>query len=170
MDNNFSASPEKPERIKPSQEVKKSNEKDLDTGKVFEADLSGILETGAEAAGEVIDNMVSEGTGEDRKKASGGKIKSGTAATGNAKPVKAMVMPQSVDLMRTQISVKIKKEIVVLEKEAAKIMSMRQFNPFKLTKIVGRIRELKEILSSLTYATVESLKNWWLKFVKGTIG
>jgi len=115
-----------------------------------------------ETAGEVSEEM-SEG----KKKASGGG--SGKNQQDQDVGIKA-TMPPSIEIMRIQVSTQIKNEIRMLEKEAARLMSSPGgFQPFKLNTVVAKIRELRDILSSLAYATADALKGLWLKFVKGII-
>lgn len=122
----------------------------------------GEMMDGVESAMEMGD--VSENVKEGKKKFTGG---SGTKAQTTATKVAKKITPPSVEVMQTQIAVKVKKEIIVLEREAAKLSHSRNFNPFQLNAVVAKIRDLKEILASLSYATLETLKGWWFKYVKG---
>jgi hypothetical protein len=88
-----------------------------------------------------------------------------TTQTSQAR-AKRLTLP-SLEIMRKEVAVEIKKEIRTLEREAKRIMSNpKGFSPFTLNSVVSKIRELKDILNQLAYATVETLKGWWMKFVK----
>ncbi len=71
--------------------------------------------------------------------------------------------------MQIQVSTKIEKEIRILEKEMAKLMSAHRsnFSPHKLNDVIARIRSLREILANLVYSTADAIKALWLKYVKG---
>lgn len=150
---------------KPNVSLKKPESKEIkETSKEFVEGVSEVVET-TEAA-EFAEGNVSEKAGEDKKKVSGGSLKRGTAVTGGA--VAAMVDAPPIEMMQSQIAAMVKKEIRVLEKEAKKMMSNPgSFSPFKLNGILTKIRQLKDILANLGYAAAETVKDWWLKFVKG---
>lgn len=115
---------------------------------------------------EFAEGNVSEDIGEGKNKASSGSLKSTGSQTQAASDLKKIVIP-SLEIMRTQVSVQLKKEIYILEKEAFHIAKSRtKFSSYQLTVSVARIRELKDILANLAYVTVETLKNWWMRFVK----
>jgi len=146
---------------------KRSEKNEKSEGKVLEqsdaaARVEGVIEEGLESIGEV-----SEQTSEGKKVApSGQNAGSKTQATA-VKAIKPIHIPK-IEVMRTQVSKAIKHEIHALEKEAQRIAkSPTSFNAFTLNSLVAKIRELKEILAMVTYATFETLKGWWLKFVKG---
>jgi hypothetical protein len=127
----------------------------------FVEGVSEVVE-GAETA--ETTGEIAEGISEGKKKAPTGGTKSGT--TGSAAVSKEI--PPSIEIMRIQVATQIKKEIRILEKEAAKLMKgTGGFHPFKLNMVVSRIRTLSDILSGLAYATAETMKNWWMKYVKG---
>lgn len=143
----------------PAGEIKKTTEK-------FIEGVEGTREAveGAEIV-EFAEGHVGEEVKEDKKNAPGGGGALGMQA--GTFDLSQIVLP-SIEIMRTQIALKIKKEIYLLEREAAKIMSIHgQFSPLKLNGLVAKIRELKDILAHLAYAGAEALKSWWLKFVRG---
>ncbi len=140
---------------------KRQEAKSAEVQKTMES-VSDVIE-GVEV---VESGEVSENLNEDKKKGpAGGMASSSTAATVTAAQIKSKQLPR-VEVMRNQISKAIHHEIHKLEKEARKITrSPMGFSPFQLNKVVSKIRDLKEILSNLTYATLETLKSWWFKFV-----
>lgn len=170
MDNSFknTNSPEKNSQLEHEKEQQSSSKAEqLQNDKELFKEVGEMIEgadVGMESGAEISDGEVNENVKEDRKKFTGA---SGTVTQSTAAQVAKQITPPSVDVMRTQISVKVKKEIAVLQKEAEKIIQSRNFNPFQLNAVVGRIRDLKEILASLSYATLETLKGWWFKYVKG---
>ncbi|MCA9374024.1 MAG: hypothetical protein R3B71_02055 [Candidatus Gracilibacteria bacterium] len=122
---------------------------------------------GSEVA-EFVEGNIAETVGEDKKKAptsqgSGTKkVYDDTAST-----AKTISLP-SVDVMRVQVSTRVKKEIAELEKKANKIMrNPSKAEPFQLNILISRIRYLRNILSQLAHATSEGVKNLWQKFIKG---
>lgn len=121
----------------------------------------GEVVESAEASSEKVSEQVSE------KKSVGPATKfPGGAAQTTQTAIKPIKIP-TIEAMRGQIAHEIEKQIKVLEKEAKKIMrDPKGFSPYSLNGVVTKIRELKEILEHLAYATVETLKGWWLKFVK----
>lgn len=126
--------------------------------------LSEVVEGAESVEGVETTGEVSEKSGEGRNKASSGLGKGSGASMGDIKKEP----PPSIEIMRIQVSTQIRKEIRLLEKEAARLMrSPGSFHPFKLNMIVAKIRELKDILSGLAYATAETMKTWWMRFVKG---
>ncbi len=127
------------------------------------------VEGTVEGAMEGLSNgEISEGLSEENK----GKQAGAGTFTGGSKAAQALLAKQikipSVDVMQQQVEIEIKKQIHVLEKEASKIMmNPAKFSPFTLNGLVSKIRELKDILSMLAYATLETVKSWWLKYVRG---
>jgi hypothetical protein len=144
----------------------KSNRDFLEASKDFLQNLSSVVEAGETSEiSEFIEGEVSEATGEDKKKAPSG---SGSkAATTLIKKNKAAVLP-SIEIMQIQVSTKIEKEIRVLEREAAKLMSASgaNFSPHRLNSLIAKIRSLREILAGLVFSTAEAIKSLWMKYVK----
>lgn len=118
-------------------------------------------ETGAETTGEISEKLK-----ENNKSAPAGQIPVTGTATAIAIAAKKLIIP-SVELMQKQVASAVKKQIRILEIKAKSLSSVRAsgFEPFTLTSIVSKIRELKEILARLTHVTFETLKGWWLKYV-----
>lgn len=115
---------------------------------------------------EFIDTEISEELGEGKKKVSGG-MKSSVKTDGKVLADDDASLPQ-VDVMRIQIATQLKKEIVNLEKQAARmICSPGKFEPFHLNQVVSNIRYLKDILANLAHSTTETVKSLWQKYIKG---
>jgi len=126
--------------------------------------IEGVSEVveGAEAV--ETTGEVAERTGEGKQKAPSGSGKGAQGAFVHSEPSS----PPSIEIMRIQVATQIKHEIRILEKEAARLMrGSGGFHPFKLNSVISKIRYLRDILSGLAYATTETLKGWWMKFVKG---
>ncbi len=145
-----SGSPAEKERV----EKKQDESRELrEASKEFVEGVAEVVE-GSES------NEVSESTGEDKKKGPQGTfpVKGGSKVQIHLQP---LVIP-GIEVMQIQIATAVHKEIAVLEKQAAKVSD----NPFALSGVVGKIRELKYILANLTHVTFETLKSWWMRFVK----
>lgn len=157
--------PESAEKAEKHERAERPGAREIkETAEKFIEGVSEVVE-GAEVA-EFAEGQVGEQIKEGKKKAPGAGV-GGAAAKAGLFDISQIVLP-TIEVMRTQVALQIKKEIHLLEKEAAKIMSSPgQFSPFKLNGIVAKIRELKELLAHLAFATLETLKSWWLKFVKG---
>ena len=165
MDNHsfqHTSSPEKNSSFENQKESPSTNPtaEKLENGEIAH-EVTEMIEN-AEGEVEAGDGNVNEKSKEGKNKYAGS---SGNQST--ATKVAKKITPPSLEVMRTQIGVKIKKEIIILEREAAKVSHGSHFNPFQLNDIVAKIRDLKEILACLSYATLETLKNWWFKYVKG---
>jgi hypothetical protein len=133
-----------------------------ETSKGFLEGVSEIVE-GTEAA-EISEGEVSENVKEGKSTSPSAGFKQGA---GNAGEASRKAAEPSIEIMRIQVATQIKQEIRILEKEAAKLLrNPSSFSAFKLNGIIAKIRELKDILSGLAYATVETIKGWWMKFVK----
>lgn len=172
MADQFSNKQERPEDLLRGPEAKENAERSEKPGakeikKTSQEFIEGVSEVveGAEAA-EFAEGYVGEEIKEGKKIAPGGGA--GGQAQAGVFDITQIALPK-IEIMRSQVSLQIAKEIHMLEKEAAKILSSgrRNFSPFKLNGVVAKIRELKEILAGLAYATLETLKGWWLKYVKG---
>jgi hypothetical protein len=148
------------EKQRPGQKEEQKEREIRETSKEFIEGVNELVE-GVEAA-EVSEGEVSESAKEGKRKAPTGAI----GATDKA-AVASKAMP-SIEIMQIQIATQVKNEIKVLEKQAARMLrNPAEFSAFKLNGIVAKIRELKDILAGLAYATVETVKGWWMKFVKG---
>ncbi len=158
-----SSSPEKNSQAEQQKEELSSSDEQLQSEKELFKEVGEMIE-GVDTGAEMSSDEVNENVKEGKKNFTGG---SGTAAQTTSAKVAKQITPPSLEVMRTQIGVKIKKEIIVLEKEAARIVHSSNFNPFQLNSVVAKIRDLKEILANLSYATLETLKSWWFKYVKG---
>lgn len=139
----------------------------LEASKSFIEGLSSIVEAGENSEiSEFNEGNVGEVSGEGKNRAAGGAAKGGAA-----KARKKEVPEPSIEIMQIQVSTKIEKEIRILEKEAAKLMSAGKsnFSPHKLNAVIGRIRSLREILANLVFSTADSIKTLWIKYVKGNV-
>ncbi len=152
------SSPEHQERG-PAEKVEKKQDESRELREQSHEVGEGIAEVveGVESAESA---EVSETTGEDKKKGPQGKIPQ-TGGKKIAFDLKPIDFPK-IEVMQIQIATAIKKEIAVLEQEAARVSD----KPFELSVVVGKIRELKDMLSNLTHVTIETIKGWWMKFVK----
>ena len=122
-----------------------------------------FIEGVAEVVGET--GEVSEEVKEGKKVGPATSMGGGAAGDTTVTP-KAVFFPK-IELMQGQIAKAIRHEIENLEKEARKMTSNpMEFKPYALNGVVSKIRELKEILANLTHVTMETLKTWWLKYVK----
>lgn len=122
-----------------------------------------------EGVTEVVESVetgeIPEEVKEGKKIVPPGKVSTGGAAGAFLQPA-PLVYPK-IEVMQMQISQAVEKEIHNLEHEVKKITSSpAQFKPFVLNGIVAKIREFKDILANLTHVTLETLKGWWLKYVK----
>lgn len=170
MADQFSYKPERPEDLQRAPEgaektdgrEKQGTKEIKETSDKFTEGVSGVVE-----GVEFTEGNVGEKVKEGKKVAPmGGGTTAGQTQTA-VFDMSQIVLPK-IEVMRSQVSQQIKKEIVTLEKEAARMMrNPTNFSPFKLNAVVSKIRELKEILANLAYATMESLRGWWIKFVKG---
>ncbi|MFH1546216.1 MAG: hypothetical protein ABIE14_02475 [Patescibacteria group bacterium] len=130
----------------------------------FAAEVAEIAETGVESAesGEGF----SEQKG-DQKDDSAVKKSSQQAQQDLKVHIHTIVSSQK---MQKQIAVAIRKEI---RKEEQKVLlayvGIRKYSPHRLAAMVAKIRNLKDLLSSLVDATKEILTGLYLKWVKREI-
>lgn len=143
---------------KPSKEPEKTEAKE-----VSEAKISVGLE-----AGEIIEEaeVISGEVSEKERKG-----KEGYAGKGSAAGIKAakrkMMPPPSVPRMKIEIKHQLKKEIKQLNKKIKKVIKKKgEFEPYQLNNLIKKLRNLKEVFSSLAYATAEMIKDLWVKYVK----
>jgi|GEM_PF-2659995 len=127
--------------------------------------VEGVSEVVEGAEGAETTGEISEQVGESRKKVSSGG--GGISPRGSVAQMDTKT-PPSIEIMRIQVATQIRNEIRVLEKEVNRLIrGSGSFHPFKLNMLMSKIRELRDILSGLAYATTETIKGWWIKFVKG---
>lgn len=155
--------PQKLEKDQPLQQKEQLQKAEVrEVADQFMKSVEGVEKQ--ESAVDAMGNVSEEGT-VMKEKAKGGSF-GGTAQTTAAAALKPLKIPK-VEVMRSQIAKEIKRQIRVLEGEASRIMmNPMGFNPFTLNGVVTKIRELKEMLANLAYVTLETLKSWWMKFVK----
>lgn len=141
------------------QKVEQREAKELQsTAHEFRETITGV-EAGIENA------EVSEGVGEDRKK--GPAVGMKTGAQGAQKKAAFQFKIPNIETMRHQIAREIKRQIRVLEHQAKKMSrNPAKFSPFVFAGVISKIRELKSLLANLANITFETLKGWWMKFVK----
>jgi hypothetical protein len=150
--------------------ILKSDKEFLNASKDFLQGLSSIVEAGdTSEISEFIEGEISEATSEGKNRAPGGSGV-GASATKQILKKKEYSLP-SIEIMQIQVSTKIEKEIRVLEREAAKLMSASaaNFSPHKLNSIIAQIRSLRELLANLVYSTADAIKSLWMKYVKNVI-
>ena len=153
--------------VEKAKESAQQSKEFLKASQNFIEGLSSIVESGE--TGEIkefAEGNVGEVTTEGKTKQAGGAIKGGAAAVTEKKE---KPLP-SIEIMQIQVSTKIEKEIRVLEREAARLMSSGKanFSPHKLNDVVARIRTLREILANLVYYTADAIKALWMKYFRGT--
>lgn len=114
---------------------------------------------------ENVDGHIAEDEGKGKQK-----LGSGTAATKGDDASGATRKDEAgfprVDVMRIQVSIQVKKEIVELKKEAKRLQNSQRFSPFHFARIIAKIRQLSILLAQLAHATAESVKQLWLKYVQ----
>jgi hypothetical protein len=147
------------EKISKLEESKQIKEAKKESGKEAASIIEGL--EAAEEGAEFAEGKVSEKTREGKRVGP-----SGAGAFGVSYDIKDIILP-TIEVMRVQISTKIKTEIKRLEKEAKSIRRSPKFDPFRFSEVIGRLRYLKDILARLASITAESCKDLWLKFVKG---
>lgn len=126
--------------------------------------ISEQVEGKLENAEVMTTGEVSEDLKEGNSKYSGGGT-AGIQTRQHAKPQQIQIPP--LEVMRKEVAVEIEKQIHLLQQEAKQMMkNPHKFTPFSLAGVVAKIRELKDILGQLAYATFDTLKTWWLKYVK----
>jgi hypothetical protein len=138
---------------------KEKVEKRQDQSRELQEASKEFIEGVAEVVEDVESNEIAESTSEDKKKGPQGQFpaKSGAKVQIQLPP---LIIPR-IEVMQIQIATAIKKEIAVLEKEAVRVSN----NPFALTGVVLKIRQLKDILANLIHAPLDTLKGWWMKYV-----
>lgn len=154
---------QKPESPSRSEQEKRLNE----ATKQFVESLEGVVESAEnQEVAEFVEGNVSETSREGKGKLGQGGQPAGAATA--ASGATAVAIP-SIEIMQVQVATKIQKEIRVLENEAKRLMAAGggSFSPHQLTQSVAQIRNLREILAGLVYATADALKALWLKYVKG---
>lgn len=144
-------------------ELSLEERKDVDQKDLSETKISVGME-----AGEIIESVgIGSGKISEKEKKAQGKYgeKFGTKSS---KTIKRQIKaPPSVPKMKSQVKSQLKKEIRHMNKKIKKVMRKGgDFEPYQLNKLVKKLRNLKEILSSLAYATTEMLRDLWIKYVK----
>ena len=135
-------------------EKKQDDSRELrETSREFVEGVSEVVES-------VESSEIAEKTAEDKKKGPQGQFPQKGGGQVQV-TLQKLILPR-IEVMQIQIATAIKKEIVILEKEAKKVMD----NPFAFTVVIGKIRNLRHILAELTHVTFETLKGWWMQFVK----
>ncbi len=152
----------------------KENKADtLETGRIEQRpDTKEVRETktsiGIEA-GEIIESA-EEPSGEvsesERKKKEGDSGGTSGKTTGQLAEAQKPQYP-SVKKMTAQVENELKKEIKDLQKKISAVMrNGKNLDAAHLNSLVARLRQLKEVLADLAYATVDAIKDLWHKYVK----
>jgi len=155
---------------KPSSKPEEINVDKIEAEAEIGSEMSKIS---AEVADLGIDSAESEGSGEgfsekkgDKKDFSAGKQQAQTKQDLKAHIPKVV----SIRVMQKEVASEIRKEI---RKEERKILlayvGVKKYSPDKLTKMVSKIRNLKDLLGNLLSATKEILSSLYLKWVKKEI-
>jgi hypothetical protein len=135
-----------------------------DTKEVHEAKTSIGIEAGVVIEGaEISNDDVSESEKKRKESYSGG------SAGTNANQIAGTKEPEypSIKKMAAQIEDELKKEIKDLQKKINAVMKNGgNLDAAHLNSLVSRLRQLKEMLASLAYATVDAIKELWHKYVK----
>lgn len=152
--------------FKPSQkeQIRKDESVEVDNREFIEG-VSVTLDD-VESA-ETINGKVSEKASENKSRAPKTKFPAKSGAQSTDFALGEDEEPE-IDVMRIQVSTQVKKEIAALKKEAKNLLKARNFNPFEVTRTLSKIRNLKDLLSSLAYITSDALKTLWRKYIKGS--
>lgn len=125
-------------------------------------------EVGAEA-GEIIEGAeipsgkISESEKKKKEGDSGGTA--GKATTQSTK-IEEEKLP-SVKRMSSQVENELKKEIKDLHKKIKSVMKKNgAVDAAQLNTLMARLRQLKEVLASIAYATADAIKEMWYKYVQ----
>jgi len=135
-----------------------------DTKEVHETKTSVGLEAGGIIEGAEISNEeVSESEKKKKESYSGGTAITGTGQVAGTKEPEY----PTIRKMTAQIEDELKKEIKDLQKKISAVMrNGKNLDAAHLNSLVSRLRQLKEVLASLAYATVDAIKDLWHKYVK----
>lgn len=132
----------------------------------FAEQIEGVTEGGNEKVSEKISEKPSEKKGF----AFGGRrvIKKGkTIAQIKVELLKSL---PTEEVMKDQIEAELKKEMRWLKTRSVLIsVGLKQGSAFELNNIAKKLRELRNILSILAQAAIDTLKSFWLRFVHGII-
>lgn len=73
----------------------------------------------------------------------------------------------SVQKMSSRVEKELKKEIKDLKRKVKTVMRKgKTVDAVQLNTLMARLRQLKEALASLAYATADAIKDMWYKYVK----
>lgn len=148
------------ERHKEVEETSLERRDELEAREVSETKTSIGME-----AGEIIEDA-EFGTGEISETEQRARDK-GKSAVAISIAKRQMATPPSLPKMRSQVKRQLKKDIKQMNKKIKKVMRNRsEFEPWQINNLIKRLRNLKELLSSLAYATTEMVKDLWIKHVR----
>ncbi|MBA4336755.1 hypothetical protein C0416_03200 [bacterium] len=135
-----------------------------DTKEVHEAKTSVGIEAGEIIEGsEVSNEEVSESEKRQKESYSGGSTGANTSQLAGTKEPEY----PSINKMAAQVENELKKEIKDLQKKISAVMRKgKNLDAAHLNSLVSRLRQLKEALASLAYATVDAIKDLWHRYVK----
>lgn len=133
----------------------------------FAEQIEGVTEGANEKVSEKIQEKPSEkkGFGFGGQKAVSKKGK--TIAQIKAELLKSL--PKE-EVMKSQIETELKKEMRWLKTRSVLIsIGIKQGSAFELNNIAKKLRELRNLLSLLAQAAIDTLKSLWLRFVHGVM-
>lgn len=131
----------------------------------FNEQMEGVLNRVSESG-----ERASETKGASLKRKGGSSVKSTKARTAAQIKQDLLSKVPSEEKMREQIQKEIHREIKWLQRRSLFIsIGLIGGSAFEINNIVKRIRDLRGILEMLARATVDALKNLWLRFVHGVL-
>lgn len=136
-----------------------------DTKEVREAKTSVGIEAGEIIEGaEVSTGEISESEKKKKEAYDGGTA--GGKATDQTGQVQKQTYP-SVKRMTSQVGNELKREIKDLQKKVKAVMrSSGNLDAAHLNILMAKLRQLKETLASLAYATADAIREMWHKYVR----
>ena len=147
------------ENIQPDPEINESGAKVAET-------VEGLdVMTGAEKVSEVKEKASEQKPVQKTQTGTKQQAKKTTAESEAAIKERLLKKLPAPVIMKHQIKHELNKEVSKLKSQARQ--ANRKGAAYELNKIVARLRELKELISSLAHATYEYIRNLWLKVVHG---
>lgn len=157
---------EKADRSRERGEIKEVSEIKKEAAHIVEA---VEVQEGKEGAVEFAEGKVAEEISEGKKKAPAGGIGGKPLTDDQIESIRAKLLknlpPQKV--MVSQIRSKLRIEEKKLNKEFRRLKKMGSQTAYELTKVVSKLRKIREYFSMLAHATFEIVKQLWLKIVHG---
>jgi hypothetical protein len=169
--------PDNSSKLELAPRVENVNVKKKENLKEFKEVSNLSADVGTEAYGEVLGNeesvetadKVSETMSEDRSVKGEGGMKAKKDKKQTAAQIKADLLKNipSEKEMKALVKKEIKKEIKYLRKKAMRMLRSNEVSYYEMSNLMKKIRELRNILSSLLKLSVEAMKTLWLRFVHG---